>query len=70
MVEENGECSFVGEPFEACGTATDVHALASRIQSIVQEVCEHVPKIEVAFSSVVQLSKALMVGHGGTTSWR
>lgn len=56
VVEESGESFLVGEPFETCDTAADVHAHASRIQSIVQEVCDHVPEIEVAFSvgSVVE----------------
>jgi hypothetical protein len=56
VVEENGESFLVGEPFETCDTAADVHAHASRIQAIVQEVCDYVPEIEVAFSvgSVVE----------------
>jgi hypothetical protein len=56
VIEEDGRSFLVSEQFETRDTPAEVHAYASRIQSIVNEVCEHALEIELAFSvgSVVE----------------
>jgi hypothetical protein len=47
--EQAGELFLIGDPFEELETAGEVHALASRVQSIVKEIGEEDSDIHMSF---------------------